>query len=73
MLNCLINTVLSDVLRWEFIIVSGRASKRYCVVHVIDILLGPLSEITDKPVQIMTFRHFDCAVLVVVYFGQFIR
>jgi len=63
-----INTVLTNIFRRKLVVVSRSASKRYCVVHMINILLSPLSEVANKSVQVMSFRHFDGAILVVICF-----
>ena len=70
MFYSLVNTILADVFRRELVVICSCTSKWHCVVHVVNVLLCPLSEITDKPVQVMSLRHFNCAIFVVVYFSQ---
>lgn len=65
-LNSFINSVLSNIFRRELVIIASSASERHRVVHVIYVLLSPLSKVAHETIQVMTFRHVDCTVFVVV-------
>ncbi len=50
MFNSFVNTVLANVLRWELVLVSCANCKGNCIVHMVNVLLCPLSKVTDKSV-----------------------
>ena len=73
MLDGFVNTILSNVFRRELIVIGSSTSEWHRVVHVINILLSPLSKVTNETVEVMTLGHIDCAVFVVVYFCQIVK
>jgi hypothetical protein len=67
MLHGLIGTVLSNVLAGELVVVASGSGQRHGVVHVIDVLFGPLAEVTHESVEVVTLGHVNCTVLVVLF------
>lgn len=65
MFNCLIHSILTNILSREVIAISSPHSEGNGVVHEIDVLLSPLLEVLDKSVVVMSLRQVICAVLVV--------
>jgi hypothetical protein len=59
-----IDAVLPNVFTGERIVVASGTCEWDCIVHEINILLRPLSEISHKPVQIVSLRHADRAIFV---------
>ena len=64
MLNSFVNTVLSNEFRRELEAVLSVSLERDGVMHVVDILLSPLTEVTYKSVEVVTLGHVNVTVSV---------
>jgi hypothetical protein len=64
-LDSFVSTVLADELSGHLEAVTGLGFQRNSVVHIIDIFLRPLSEVTNKPVIIVTLGHVNGTVAVI--------
>ena len=58
------DTVLSDIVRREFAPSAIRSHQWHGEVHVIDILLRPVTHILDKSGKEVSLRHIDGRVTV---------
>ena len=63
-LNSFINTILSNKFRRELEAILSVSLEGHCVMHVVNVLLGPLTEITHKSVEVMTLGHVNVTVAV---------
>jgi len=65
--DCFVNSILTNIFAWELILIASGSCKRYSVMHVINILFSPLSEVFNEAVKVMAFWHFNSTVFVVIY------
>ena len=65
--NCFVDSILTNILPWELILIASGSCERNSVMHVINILLCPLSEIFNEAIKIVAFWHFNSTVFVVIY------
>jgi len=65
-LDSFVNTVLSNKLSRELEVIGGLSLERDCVMHVVNIFLSPLTEVTHKSVEVMALRHIHSTVTVEV-------
>jgi len=65
-LDSFVNSILTNELRRELEAIEGGSSQRDSVVHIINIFLSPLLEVTHKSVEVMALGHVHSAVAVVV-------
>jgi hypothetical protein len=65
-LDSLVNTVLTNILRRESVFVGCCAGKGHSVVHVVDVFLGPLSEVANKSIQIVALGHVNSTLAIEV-------
>lgn len=61
-----VDTILTYVFRWELVVISRGTSEWNSVVHVVNIFFSPLSKVSHKSIQIVSLRHIDCTIFVVV-------
>ena len=66
MLDRFVDAVLANVLSRELVAIASGAAKGHGVVHVVYVLLSPLSEVADKSVEVVALRHVHGRVLVVL-------
>ncbi len=59
MTECAIHAILSDILRWELVVVMSDQFQWDCVVHEISILGCPFTVVSYEAAQILSlrFRH----------------
>lgn len=65
-LDSFINTILSDEFSRELEAIRSLSLKRDSVMHVVNVFLSPLTEVTNKSVEVVTLRHINCTVAVVM-------
>lgn len=64
-MNCLINTILTNVITWELITILDWGLQWNSVMHMVQQFLVPATHISDESVHIMTLWHVNSALLVV--------
>lgn len=65
-LDSFINTILSDEFSRELEAIRSLSLKRDSVMHVVNVFLSPLTEVTNKSVEVVTLRHIYGTVAVVM-------
>lgn len=65
-LNSLVDSILTNELRRELEAIESGSGKRDGVVHIINVFLSPLFEVTHKSVEVMALGHVNSTVAVVV-------
>jgi len=65
-LDSFINTILSDEFSRELEAISSLSLKRDSVMHVVNVFLSPLTEVTNKSVEVVTLRHINSTVAVIM-------
>jgi len=65
-LDSFINTILSDEFSRELEAIRSLSLKRDSVMHVVNVFLSPLTEVTNKSVEVVTLRHINGTVAVVM-------
>ena len=60
------NSVLTDIFGGEFVPTAYFRGQWHSIVHVIDILLGPVAHVTDEPVKVVALGHCNRAISVVL-------
>jgi hypothetical protein len=63
-MDCIVNTVLANVLARELVAVLDWGTKRHSKVHVVDVLFVPGSHVSNESVQKVAFWHILGTVLV---------
>lgn len=67
MLDCIENTVLTNVFRGELIIVAFASFKRHCIMHVVAILLVPIVQVLYEAIQVVATRTLKSAVSILLF------
>lgn len=65
-LDSFINTILSNEFSRELEAISSLSLKRDSVMHIVNVFLSPLTEVTNKSVVVVTLRHINGTVAVVM-------
>jgi len=65
-LDSFINTILSDEFSRELEAIRSLSLKRDSVMHVVNVFLSPLTEVTNKSVEVVTLRHINSTVAVIM-------
>lgn len=65
-LDSFINTILSDEFSRELEAIRSLSLKRDSVMHIVNVFLSPLTEVTNKSVEVVTLRHIYGTVAVVM-------
>jgi hypothetical protein len=63
--DSLVDTVLADILAWEFVAAGDTSLQRDSKVHKVDVLLSVVAHVLDESVEVVSLRHAHTAVLVV--------
>ena len=66
MLNCFVDTILSDVFTREFVAARYSSLEWDREVHEIDVLFSVISQVFYKTIKIVTLRHLNSTIFVVV-------
>ena len=61
------DTVLADILGGKFVPSAHFRSQRYRIVHIVDVLLRPVTHVPHKPIKVVPLRHCNRAVSVVLF------
>ena len=64
MLDCLVGSILSNIVAWELVSSCDSSLQWHRVMHPVKVLLGPHAHVSDKSIVIVTLWAWYCAMAI---------